>query len=549
MLDSRAREVIRIGKSLLGKKRRVDSLFQELALNFYPERADFTNERDDGEEFAAHLFSSYPVLARRELGNMLGASLRPRSQKWFSIHATDESVDADQQARLYLEYITNIQWKAMYARSAMLTRATKQADHDFTTFGNAVIKITPNLNYDGLLYQNYHLRDCAWMENSEHSIDCMFRKWTPTAKQLMGVFPKTASKEVQAAFLKDPNKTFKCLHAVVPARMYGYKSQSGKRFPFVSLYVEQDSETVLEETGLEYFCYVVPRWQTVAGTVWGHSMATSIALPDGRTSQVVMRTLREAGEKYVDPPMLAVQDAIRGDVALYSGGITTVDMEYDERLGEVLRPITQNSNGMPIGFEIASALKEDIRSAFFLDKIQLPAPTSAEMTAFEVRRRMEEHIRAASPIFEPIEQEYNEPLCEVSFDILVKMGIVNFENMPESLQGQDVRYTFRSPLADMAEQQDAETFMDLMQRVWIPAAQIDPSQMDNIDLTTALRDAAIAGGWKGRWLRPIEQVMEMRQQAEEQAKAQQAMAEAQNIAQIMQQGGKGAESLNKIANG
>ena len=43
---SRAREVIRIGDALFSKKRPVDSLFQEIVLNFYPERADFTGRRD-----------------------------------------------------------------------------------------------------------------------------------------------------------------------------------------------------------------------------------------------------------------------------------------------------------------------------------------------------------------------------------------------------------------------------------------------------------------------------------------------------------------------
>jgi hypothetical protein len=109
-------------------------------------------------------------------------------------------------------------------------------------------------------------------------------------------------------------------------------------------------------------------------------------------------------------------DAIRGDIPLYAGGVTIADMEYDEKLGEVLRPVTQHSGAMPIGFEINQALKEDIRHAFFLDKIQLPE-VSVEMTAFEVRRRIEEHIRSASPLFEPIEKDYNSPLCELTFNI------------------------------------------------------------------------------------------------------------------------------------
>ena len=77
-MDQRAREVIKIGDRLFDNKRNVDSLWQEIALNFYPERADFTAKRNDGEEFADHLFSSYPVIARRELANVFSGYLYSR---------------------------------------------------------------------------------------------------------------------------------------------------------------------------------------------------------------------------------------------------------------------------------------------------------------------------------------------------------------------------------------------------------------------------------------------------------------------------------------
>ena len=125
--------------------------------------------------------------------------------------------------------------------------------------------------------------------------------------------------------------------------------------------LEEGTETVLEEVGLSYFCYVIPRWHTIAGSVYGVSMATSIILPDGRTMQVMVRTIREAGEKAVDPPMLAITDAIRGDIALYAGGVTTADMEYDERLGEVLRPVTQIKDGMPVGLQLVAPPLDEAR--------------------------------------------------------------------------------------------------------------------------------------------------------------------------------------------
>ncbi len=540
----RAKEILSIGDKMFAAKSNVDSLWQEIALNFYPERADFTSDRTDGEEFSDHLFSSYPVLARRELGNLFAANLRPRTKKWFGIHVDDEALDEGFEERNYLEFMTGVQWRKMYEPRAAFVKATKEADHDFAAFGNAVIKASPNMNGDGLLHVNYHLRDNAWSENTDGKIDCNHRNWNPTARQLYHHFPDKVSEEIKKAYKKDPEKKFLCRHVVMPARLFDYKNDNGRSFPFVSLYVERESETVLEEVGLTYFPYIIPRWQTISGTPYGRSMATGVALPDGRTMQVVLRVLREAGEKYVDPPMIAVMDAIRGDIPLYAGGITNVDMDYDEKLGEVLRPVSQNSSGMPIGFEIAAALREDLTAAFFLDKIQLPE-TNADMTAFEVKRRIEQHIRSAMPLFEPIEADYNQPLCEVDFHILQENGAFGDpRRMPENLQGEEIKFTFRSPINDMSEQNEAEIYTGIMQTIVMPAAQIDPAQLANLDLTEATRDAMKAAGWKATWFKDKSEVEERQEELQKQMESEQMIQEADAVAGIAEKGSKAIKEIS-----
>ena len=39
------------------------------------------------------------------------------------------------------------------------------------------------------------------------------------------------------------------------------------------------------------------------------------------------------------PPMIIFKGAIPADISIIAGGITWVDSEYDEMLGEVLRPL------------------------------------------------------------------------------------------------------------------------------------------------------------------------------------------------------------------
>jgi hypothetical protein len=506
--------------------------------------ASFTVERDQGEEYSDHLFSSYPSMARRELGNMLAEFLRP--DKWFSIHVDDEDLDKDDYNRAFLEFLTEIQWRAMTDPVADLVTAMAQHDHDFAAFGNAVVKYGTNTSRDALLTSSRHLRDVVWADNADHKTDAVWCKWNPTARQLKNQFGDMVSAEVKRACEKDPEKTFECRHVVLPTRLYDYKTKGGKRFPFVSLYVEKESETVLEEVGQNYLGYVIPRWQRVAGSVFGTSMATDVLLPDGRTLQVMMRTLREAGEMYVNPPMIQIGDAIRGDIAYYPGGITTADIEYDNKIGDVLRPVTQQHSGFPIGVDLAAAIKADIRSGFFLDKIQLPE-TNAKMTATEVRRRIQEHIRSASPISKPIQKESNHPLCDGLFQVLRDNGLERIiaERMPDSLSGSDLKFKFRSPIDELAEQNEAELYLDNRDRILMPAMQVDQSLAEIVDLHEATRDALRSNGWKATWFKPKEAVAAKRAQMAEQAETQQVMEEIAAGGQVAEQAGKGLEALVK----
>jgi hypothetical protein len=549
MADSRVKELLRIGNKLFGDKEQIDSLWEELALNFYPERADFTSTRYEGEEYADHLYSSVPILARRELGNLVASSLRPRAKKWFSIHTNDEELAVNSEEAQYLEMMSEIQWRAVYEPKAQFTRATKQADHDFVTFGNAVVWFGLNTFGDSLLFRNFHLRDCAWAEGYEGKVDQIHRKWEPTAWQLKEMFGDQVSATVKKCCEKEPHKKFECRHMVVPSDLYEYKSARGKTYEYVSVVMEVETENVLETSGLNYFPYVIPRWQTMAGSAYGVSMATMVLLPDGRTVQSVMRTLRQAGEKYVEPPMIAVADAIRGDVSTYPGGITTADMEYDERLGEVLRPITQDRGGMPIGFDIAGALQEDINKGFFLDKVQLPAFDTKEMTAFEVQTRISEHIRSAAPIFEPIEQEYSAPLMDGVFNLLKDQGAFPLDAMPESLMGQDIKFSFNSPLSEMADQGDTEKYLNVVNNILAPLSELAPEQLENADMTTATRDAMRAAGWKAKWFKPEEAVEQAAEQMAQAKQAQEQMMQAQMMGQAAEQGGKGIQEVKKAGEG
>lgn len=484
---------------LFGKRGSLMSLWQEIAELCYPERADFTTCRSLGEELARNLMTGFPVLARRELGNSFGGMLRPNNKPWFHI-TTANPEKLDTEGKRYLQFVADFMRRAMYDRRAHLTRATKEADHDFATFGQCVISAELRRERDGLLFRCWHLRDVAWCENDEGEVDTVHRRWKPTASMLDRLFGARIHEKVREALQKDPYAEFDVRHVVMPVA--DYRRLGGAlslRTPLVSLYIDVANRHVMEEVGLYEMPYIIPRWQTVSGSQYASSPATVVALADARLIQDETRVLLEAGEKAVNPPMLGVQEAIRSDVAIYAGGITWVDSEYDERLGEVLRPMTLDKSGLGFGMEMVRDTRQQISDAFMISKMNLPPAYGTEMTAYEVAQRVQEYIRNTLPLFEPMEMEYNGRLCETVFSILMRNVPELRASIPPSLQGVDVQFVFESPLRDAQEKVKVGQFMEA-QAVLAAAAQIDNTAPLMVDTRKATREVLEAVA-PAQWLR------------------------------------------------
>ena len=214
--------IAREGQRLFSARLQLLSLWQEIAEHFYPERADFTTVRTLGAEFANHLSTSQPVIMRRELGDTFGAMLRPSEDKWFSI-TTNNYDTLDIESKRWLEWATNVQRRAMYDPKAMFVKATKEGDHFFATFGQAVISREIDYGNNTLLYRNWHIRDVAWDENDRGEIDTIFRKWKPMVREAARLFGKeNLSKETQILVDKEPHTRILMYHAILPTQSYEF---------------------------------------------------------------------------------------------------------------------------------------------------------------------------------------------------------------------------------------------------------------------------------------------------------------------------------------
>ena len=498
------------------KQTPVITLYQILADHFYPERADFTEVKNVGQELSDLLVESYPSMARRDLGNSFSAMLR--DGEWFEIAL--KRTDTVHKEQKWLKSASKKLLHLFNDRASNFIRATKQGDHDYVTFGQCVISCEPNKAKNGLIFRCWHLKDCAWWEDVHGNVEGVMRKWQMTYKQMVDYFGKeNCHRIIQERVDDKPFTKANVTHVVMPSEMYG--DPKFDQYPYVSVQLDCDNDHTIEAVGIWNKHYVVPRWQLVSGHPYAYSPATTVALPEARSVQAMKHTMLEAGERYARPPLIATQKAIRSDVDLSADGVTWVDDEYDQRTGAALMPLKQDRGGFPIGWDMIMDSKNTISSSFYLNKINLPDP-DREMTAYEVSERMKQYRRENLPLFEPIEMEYNGQLCELAFAIAVKEGMLDEdfeEGMPESLVGADVEFRFKSPLTSTEEEEKTNRYLQVTQMA-MTTMELDPDVVENVDLDMAFRDAIMGTGAPAQWLKePDEVVEEVKSKREQQMAA------------------------------
>jgi hypothetical protein len=523
---------------LFSKKLSLNTLHQEIAENFYVERADFTVTRTLGTDFAADLQSSFPLTCRRELGDQFGTMLRPTAKPWFHLGRRYTKKDGeDSEIKGWTQWMAETQRRAMYDRKALFTDATKLGDHDFAAFGQTVLSIELNKLANGLLFRNWHQRDVVWQDDEEGGQCLVARKWKPPAYQLKRLYGDKVHKKVKD--LVDggnprPFEEIDCLHIVVDADMYDGDAVGRPRW---SIYYDCANQHIIEEVPIWNRHYVIPRWMRY-GTQYAYSPAVVCALPDARLLQAMTFTLLEAGEKAANPPIVATENVVKSDLALYAGGTTWISEDYDERLGEAMRPLTQDFRGLTYGVQMNQDTRAMLHRAFYLDALTPFARGNKEETAYEVGQRVQKYVRDALPIFEPMEQQYNAQLCDETFEVILRAGGFGSPmNWPRKLQGAEMEFTFESPLHDLIEQQKGRVFQESISLVG-NAIALDPSAAALPKVEVMLRDALNGIGAPASWMNNDADV----QAAKDSMKAQQAAT--QKLASI-EQASKAAKNIGQ----
>lgn len=539
-LQARAKKALEAAQAAFRRKAVYDTLWQMQAEIFYPPRADFTRTYSDASERYEGIITTEPMLMRRDLAQNLGAMLRPRGREWFRAAARPEDVMQDDEAKQWLEAASKTMRNIVYAPKANFSKAMAESDHDYVTFGNAVVAHPYNQDQSGILFSCLHLKDVAWSKNSEGAVDTLHQKMVRPIRQFAQLFGKEAlPAEWQRALDQNQGEEKRTVYrCVMPFDPFGYdkKERKLKGAQYQAVYVADGAKDPGLASG-EFltFPFTVRMWMDVSGEDYGRSPCTDVALQEGRMLNVSEEAMLTAIEMKVRPPRVVKKGLLHGPLSLAAGTVTYADADYDSRMGDVVTPI--EAGDPRYGMEFSERQMQRMGRAFFVDLLRrLP---EKEMTAYEAAEWVEQYVTQAAPIFEPMEAEnallmdsvFQRAMAKGAFGAMLEDGSI--DGLPERLSEADIEFEFETPLSDALRKLKAAQFDQLMGRVGILLQSQHPEAMgaiDNVDFDQALRDA-MDGLAPAKWQKKKEDVEAIRAGKAEAAQAAKQEAMAMEVGQ------------------
>jgi hypothetical protein len=238
-----------------------------------------------------------------------------------------------------------------------------------------------------------------------------------------------------------------------------------------SIYVSVDDKMIVMESGYEEMPYQLPVFDKDAEEIRGRSPMMKM-LPDIKQLSVMKQTRMKGWEKICDPPAVFPSDGSVWPMATQPGGVMYKMPGADD-------PVWFEFKGNIAALDEAiEKTKEEIKSGFFLDLFDVLIDRK-NMTATEVRARIEQQLRFLTPIIGRLQSELFNPMIKRVINILIRAKKIEF---PDILSGVPYTIEYLGPLALAMKTLETQGFVIAMEQL---NAAFAPSEnfeyLDNFD--------------------------------------------------------------------
>lgn len=524
-------DIFRHQTQLEAERSNFNTLWQEVSERVLPDHSWFTtNERQQGQKNTYRQYDSTAQIAAERHASAIDSLMTPRGSKWHRIIASNQELNEDDEVREYFDRVEEVLFRERYSPGADFAGQCHDVYLSGGVFGNAALFVEDRIG-GGLRYRSIPLAELFFSVDSWGIVDTIHRKFKLTAKAAFDRYGDTLPEQIKKCVDKEPLRKFEFLHCIKPNP--DRKGILGPRsMKFVSYELTCDPKQMLVEKGYNSWPCPVYRYQIMPGEWYGRGWAAQI-LPEIKMLNTARRAIIKGAEKVVNPPLLlhdegglAVGSAGRGMTPdLTPGGLNYYGVSAEGR--PLILPL-QTGARVDIGLEMLQAMQSVINDAALISLFQILVD-APQMTAFEVKARMQEKGQLLAPTVGRAQSEFLGKLIDREIDILARQNLL--PPMPDVLVEAEGEYRveYDSPLNRLQKMEEINA-VDIWLQGLAPLIQIAPQIADNIDFDELARHRGRTVGVPEKIIANLDVVAAIRKAKAQQEQAQMMAAQAPGLA-------------------
>ncbi|NDV19225.1 hypothetical protein GO013_07305 [Pseudodesulfovibrio sp. JC047] len=525
MSDTRFDDLLRQYES--GCKRVIQDKIdaQEAALFCKPRKANVnTGPKSRAQKKNLRKITSYAETDMDTWASGTQGTTMPRDMLWFNFTTENEESAKVREHRAWLQHVDQV------VLSALIGSNMAEEIHEGLLdagYANRCTVFMKEGRKQTLFFDTRPPFEYVFFADSDGNADTAIAKVTKTAREWDREFQGKAG-AVVAEHIKDKelDTDVEFLHAVFPRTKRNPKVPGALNMPFAEVYAEISKKETVFEAGFSRFPFLA------FGTVKPASGPAQKAITEILQLNSMDRTVMRGGEKRIDPPVMAQNDAVTGPIRNGASSVTFADFTSGDKPPVQAMPVGDPGIGVDLMARKQAIIDMHFcRAAFEMEEIR------SGVTLGERQMRKLEKATNMEPFFSRFFNRIPTPMLLNAFDICMSKGLIR--PAPESMGEDSLKVVLTGPLVRaMRYGADVEATDQMYDRAALIVERTgDQSVLDNLDNDAAMRI------YEKRFNPPAElMVAEKARQEARESRAAQAEEQA-----AMQKATMGADMAQKMA--
>lgn len=515
--------------------------WQEISEVLLPRAGRFlVTDNNKGDKRHRAILDNSGTRALRTLSGGMMAGMTSPARPWFRLTTKDPKLDEAYAVKEWSSKVTTLM--QMVFNQSNTYRALQMAYEELGAFGTTAVVLLDD--FESVIHcMPLTIGEFALATDARGNVNTLYREFRLTVSALVAEFGYgNVSPEVRKLYDKgEYDEWVDVVNAIEPRDYRNPSAKDAKNMPYRSVYFESRTADktyggVLRESGFNQFPVLAARWNVTGGDIYGTGPGME-ALGDLRQLQQEQFYKSKAIALQADPAIVASADMRNQEANLVPGGVI-----YADNVAQVqaIRAAYEVNLRLDYLVQDIQDTRRRIDEAFYKDIFLMITgmPASQRATATEIAERHEEKMLMLGPVLERLNAELNDRLISMTFDRLVRVGLI--PPVPQELEGVDLNVEFVSILAQ-AQKAVATNSVDRFTQNLGQLIAFKPEMADKFDGDYWVDYYSDVLGLDPRLIVPGKQVAIIRQQrAEAQAQdkqlanAEQASAIAKNLGAAQQ---------------